>query len=171
MPQAFHYTLTVAWVRCIAGHSHDACAAPFDTFLSHNAELTDSALLLRFYSRERLYTTAARTNWREPDLQPLPLSRHGNLGHGMLVKRLGEAARKGSLKMPKGKARPVTVSMPQKGRSKSKGGIALDELLAARRRPVLFARQRSGVAREFGLSHAKPKRQGFRDVFSPQPRR
>jgi len=29
------------------------------------------------------------------------------------------------------KARPVTVSTPQKGRSKSKGGIPLDELLAA----------------------------------------
>jgi hypothetical protein len=33
--------------------------------------------------------------------------------------------------MPKRKARPVTVSAPHKGRSKSKGGIALDELLAA----------------------------------------
>jgi hypothetical protein len=32
--------------------------------------------------------------------------------------------------MPKRKARPVTVSAPQKGRSKSKGGIPLDELLA-----------------------------------------
>jgi hypothetical protein len=33
--------------------------------------------------------------------------------------------------MPKRKPRPVTVSAPQKGRSKSKGGIPLDELLAA----------------------------------------
>jgi hypothetical protein len=33
--------------------------------------------------------------------------------------------------MPKHKARPVTVSAPQKGRSKAKGGIPLDELLAA----------------------------------------
>ena len=33
--------------------------------------------------------------------------------------------------MPKRKARPVTVSAPQKGRSKLKGGIPLDELLAA----------------------------------------
>jgi DNA invertase Pin-like site-specific DNA recombinase len=33
--------------------------------------------------------------------------------------------------MPKRKARPVTVSAPQKGRSKPKGGIPLDELLAA----------------------------------------
>jgi hypothetical protein len=72
MPEAFHFTLTVAWVRCIAAHSHDACAVPFSDFLSHNAELTDSTLLLRFYSRERLFTTAARTNWRDPDLRPLP---------------------------------------------------------------------------------------------------
>ena len=43
----------------------------------------------------------------------------------------GAAAHKGSLKMPKRKARPVTVSAPQKGRSKLKGGIPLDELLAA----------------------------------------
>jgi hypothetical protein len=40
-------------------------------------------------------------------------------------------ARKGSLKMPIRKGRPVTVSTPQKGRSKSKAGIPLDELLAA----------------------------------------
>jgi hypothetical protein len=33
--------------------------------------------------------------------------------------------------MPNRKARPVTVSGPQKGRSKSKRGIPLDELLAA----------------------------------------
>ena len=33
--------------------------------------------------------------------------------------------------MPKRKVRPVTVSAPQKGRSKLKGGIPLDELLAA----------------------------------------
>jgi len=33
--------------------------------------------------------------------------------------------------MPKRKPRPVTVSAPQKGSSKSKGGIPLDELLAA----------------------------------------
>jgi hypothetical protein len=33
--------------------------------------------------------------------------------------------------MPKRKARPVTVSAPQKGRSKPKCGIPLDELLAA----------------------------------------
>jgi hypothetical protein len=33
--------------------------------------------------------------------------------------------------MPKRKPRPVTVSTPQKGRSKLKGGIPLDELLAA----------------------------------------
>ena len=38
---------------------------------------------------------------------------------------------KGSLKMPNRKARPVTVFAPQKGRSKLKGGIPLDELLAA----------------------------------------
>jgi hypothetical protein len=33
--------------------------------------------------------------------------------------------------MPKSKPRPVTVPAPQKGRSKPKGGIPLDELLAA----------------------------------------
>ena len=38
---------------------------------------------------------------------------------------------KRSLKMPKRKARPITVAAPQKGRSKVNGGIPLDELLAA----------------------------------------
>jgi hypothetical protein len=41
------------------------------------------------------------------------------------------ASQKGSLKIPKRKARPVTVSKPQKRHSKPKSGIPLDELLAA----------------------------------------
>ena len=36
------------------------------------ASLGDRDLPLRYYSRERLMSVAARTGWLEPDLSPLP---------------------------------------------------------------------------------------------------
>jgi hypothetical protein len=36
------------------------------------ADLADRALPLEYYSEARLFSTAARVGWIEPDLQPLP---------------------------------------------------------------------------------------------------
>jgi hypothetical protein len=63
--------------------------------------------------------------------------------------------------MPKRKARPVTVSAPQKGRSKLKGGIPLDELLAAHAsgRPVRATKTTPARAPAAAkASKAKPKK-------------
>lgn len=72
-PQAFHFTLTVAWTRCIAAHWRNSSAAtPFGTFLAANRELLDPTLPMHFYTRERLFAAAARVGWQTPDLRSLP---------------------------------------------------------------------------------------------------
>src|SRR5262249_50382826 len=51
-PEKYHHTLTVFWMRAVA-------------------RLLDSALPLRYYSRDRLFADRARATWVEPDLQPM----------------------------------------------------------------------------------------------------
>jgi len=69
----FHLTLTQCWVRLVAGA---LAAAPshctFDQTIERNPELLDTSLPLRYYSRERLFSGAARGSWLEPDLRELP---------------------------------------------------------------------------------------------------
>jgi hypothetical protein len=80
----------------------------------------------------------------------------------------GWAARKGSLKMPKRKARPVTVSAPQKGRSKSKGGIPVDELLAAHApgRPVVSTKKTAARASSSGETTENEAKESPRTAFA-----
>jgi hypothetical protein len=62
VPGKYHETMTRAWFELVAqAESLDA-----------HPELFDSALLARFYSRDRL--AAGRHEWLEPDLEPLVLS-------------------------------------------------------------------------------------------------
>ena len=51
-PEKYHHTITVFWIRMLA-------------------RLLDQQLPLAFYSRERLWSAAARAGWLEPDLQDL----------------------------------------------------------------------------------------------------
>jgi len=71
----YHHTITVASMRavadCLARHSDDA---PLDVV---HAALVASRYghtewLLAYWRRETLYSVAARRNWVEPDLAPLP---------------------------------------------------------------------------------------------------
>jgi len=72
----YHETLTVFYVRMIAAFaaSEDrpeaGSAAGAEARLL--AELGDRDLPLRYYSRERLFSTEARRRWLAPDLRPLP---------------------------------------------------------------------------------------------------
>jgi hypothetical protein len=70
----YHQTITVASLR--AGHAWLA-ARPRTPLHLALRELLDSAYgrsdwLLSYWSRERLFSTAARRGWIEPDLRPLP---------------------------------------------------------------------------------------------------
>lgn len=71
--EKFHLTLTQCWVRLVAGAL--AAAPPHRTFeetVARSPELLDKSLPLLYYSRERLFSDAARGSWLEPDLRELP---------------------------------------------------------------------------------------------------
>lgn len=72
-PNAYHETMTRAWIELVA--LVDA-ALPAELPLGARADavvarLGDKNLLLRFYSRDRLVSHAARLTWVAPDLRPL----------------------------------------------------------------------------------------------------
>jgi hypothetical protein len=51
-PDKYHHTITLFWIRMVA-------------------QLLDKSLPFRYYSRERLWSDAARTGWLEPDLHTI----------------------------------------------------------------------------------------------------
>ena len=71
----YHETITRAYVRLIAaflrarpaGEEIDASVAALLA-----SPLAARDVLMRHYSRERLFSVAARRGWVEPDLEPLP---------------------------------------------------------------------------------------------------
>ena len=69
-PDRYHETLTTAWARVVAHHATGE--ADFDAFLTAHPRLLDRDLLLAHYSRERLFSSAARKRFVEPDLLALP---------------------------------------------------------------------------------------------------
>lgn len=69
----FHATLTQCWVRLVAGAlAGESRRCSFEELVSRHAELLEKSLPLRYYSRERLFSEAARSGWVEPDLRELP---------------------------------------------------------------------------------------------------
>jgi hypothetical protein len=71
-PERYHETLTTAWARVVAHHALVDGARAFDDFLAAHPHLLRRDLLLAHYSRERLFSQAARARFVEPDLAALP---------------------------------------------------------------------------------------------------
>jgi hypothetical protein len=71
-PERYHETLTTAWARVIAHHALSHAHREFDAFLAAHPQLLRRDLLLGHYTRERLFSAAARARFVEPDLLPLP---------------------------------------------------------------------------------------------------
>jgi hypothetical protein len=71
-PERYHETLTTAWARVVAHHAAAGGDHEFDQFLAAHPRLLDRELLVAHYSRERLFSRAARARFVEPDLAPLP---------------------------------------------------------------------------------------------------
>jgi hypothetical protein len=72
----YHETITAAYVALIAAFlaaadPELALAAKIDAMLA--SPLGDRAVLLRFWSKDRLMAAEARAAWVEPDLAPLQL--------------------------------------------------------------------------------------------------
>jgi hypothetical protein len=69
----YHHTVTVAWMRLVWHAARPAPPAPdFDTFAAVHPHLFNPRLLEYYYSKARLQSDAARHDWLEPDLRPLP---------------------------------------------------------------------------------------------------
>jgi hypothetical protein len=71
----FHLTMTQCWVRLLAGAlAGEPRACSFEQLVTRHPQLLDKSVPLRYYSRERLFSDAARARWVEPDLHELPTS-------------------------------------------------------------------------------------------------
>jgi hypothetical protein len=68
----YHDTLTTAWARVVGHHAVSARDDDFDAFLAAHPRLLERDLLAAHYSRERLFSAAARAGFVEPDLLALP---------------------------------------------------------------------------------------------------
>jgi hypothetical protein len=70
--QKFHDTMTRVWVRLIADAIERHPGLDFEALTDRCAWLLDKEAPLRYYSRERLFSPAAREGWLPPDREPLP---------------------------------------------------------------------------------------------------
>jgi hypothetical protein len=68
----YHDTLTTAWARVVGHYALRARDDDFDAFLAAHPRLLERDLLSAHYSRERLFSPAARAGFVEPDLLALP---------------------------------------------------------------------------------------------------
>lgn len=66
-PQAFHQTVTIAFLSLIAERIDSGDYADFDSFARANADLLDKSALSRWYPSERLATDAARRTFLLPE--------------------------------------------------------------------------------------------------------
>jgi hypothetical protein len=66
-PQAFHQTVTIAFLSLIAERIDSSDYADFDSFARANADLLDKSALSRWYPSERLATDAARRTFILPE--------------------------------------------------------------------------------------------------------
>lgn len=75
VPENFHHTVTVAWMRLVSARYQAPNAnvqGLYSEWIARNRDLLDRELLSRLYSKQALDASSARYGWREPDLQALP---------------------------------------------------------------------------------------------------
>jgi hypothetical protein len=69
----YHHTITVAWMRLVRHAVREGPQAPdFNTFAAAHVHFFHARLLEYYYSKARLQSDAARYDWLDPDLRPLP---------------------------------------------------------------------------------------------------
>ena len=71
-PGRYHETLTTAWARVVGHYALHARDDDFESFLAAHPRLLERDLLSAHYTRERLFSPAARAGFVEPDLLALP---------------------------------------------------------------------------------------------------
>lgn len=68
----YHDTMTRFWVRVVELAIRLHPDLSFDALLDAEPHLLDKTLPFRHWSREHLMSPAARNQWLEPDLRPMP---------------------------------------------------------------------------------------------------
>ena len=69
-PEAFHQTVTIAFLALIAERMALGHAIEFTGFVDANPDLLEKSVLSRWYGAERLASEAARRTFLLPDLAP-----------------------------------------------------------------------------------------------------
>jgi hypothetical protein len=69
-PEAFHQTVTIAFLSLIAERMGSGGAAGFAAFAQANPDLLDKSVLTRWYAAERLASAAARRTFLLPEPPP-----------------------------------------------------------------------------------------------------
>lgn len=72
VPEKFHYTLTIAWVRIIEAARRAHPDLPFDALAAACPSLLDKDAPMAYYTRDLLFSGDAKESWVEPNLKPLP---------------------------------------------------------------------------------------------------
>ncbi len=71
VPGKYHETITILWMRLLAEVRDAGASGELSAVLRAHPALADKGLPLQYYSRERLFSDAARAAWVEPDLRVL----------------------------------------------------------------------------------------------------
>jgi hypothetical protein len=71
VPEKFHLTMTLAWLRAVEARINPDEEIAFDAWIVSHSALLDRDFLLRHYSKERLMSQEARSGWLQPDHRPL----------------------------------------------------------------------------------------------------
>jgi hypothetical protein len=71
-PGKYHDTMTVAWARVVGHLAARSGASDFEEFLLDHPQLHNRNLMSAHYSRGLMFSPAARAQFIEPDLVPLP---------------------------------------------------------------------------------------------------
>jgi len=79
-PEAFHQTVTIAFLALIAERMEGAGAADFTAFTQANPDLLEKSVLRRWYRPERLGSEAARRTFLLPEPAPAADSQSGQRG-------------------------------------------------------------------------------------------
>lgn len=69
VPQKYHETITVLWMRLLAEVRAAGASGELSDVLREHPALADKDLPLQYYSRELLFSDDARVRWVEPDLR------------------------------------------------------------------------------------------------------
>jgi hypothetical protein len=72
VPEKYHETMTVAWVRLVGARAAAGPGRDFTAFIRDNPCFGRKDLLEDYYSREVLFSAGSRLRFTEPDLRPLP---------------------------------------------------------------------------------------------------